>query len=67
MRHKKYMTMIQTLNKSLQVRMCILDLNKILMYEFHYHYIKNKYGNNQRILFTIADSLMCEIKTEDAN
>ena len=37
------------------------------MYEFHYHYIKNKYGNNQRILFTITDSLMCEIKTEDAN
>ena len=47
--------------------MCILDLNKILMYEFHYHYIKNKYGNNQRVLFTIAESLMCEIKTEDAN
>ena len=35
------------------------------MYEFHYDYIKNKYGNNSRLLFTDTDSLMYEIKTED--
>ena len=34
------------------------------MYEFHYDYIKNKYGNNSRLLFTDSDSLMYEIKTE---
>ena len=45
--------------------MCILELNKVLMYEFHYDYIKNKYGNNSRLLFTDTDSLMYEIKTED--
>ena len=45
--------------------MCILDLSKVLMYEFHYVYIKNKYGNNSRLLFTDTDSLMYEIKTED--
>ena len=45
--------------------MCILDLNKILMYEFHHGYIRNKYGNNSRILFTDNDSMMHEIKTED--
>ena len=28
--------------------MSILDLSKVLMYEFHYDYIKNKYGNNSR-------------------
>ena len=47
--------------------MCILELSKVLMYEFHYDYIKNKYGNNSRLLFTDADSLMYEIKTEDVN
>ena len=45
--------------------MCILELSKVLMYEFHYDYIKNKYGNNSRLLLTGTDSLIYEIKTED--
>ena len=45
--------------------MCILDLRTVIMFEFHYNYIKNKHGNNSRLLFTDADSLMYEIKTED--
>ena len=45
--------------------MCILELSKVLMYEFHYDFIKNKYANNSRLLFTDTDSLMYEIKTED--
>ena len=35
------------------------------MYEFQYDYIKNKYGNKSKLLFTDTDSLMYEIKTED--
>ena len=31
-----------TLNKPLYVGMCKLDLSEVLMYEFHYDYIKNK-------------------------
>ena len=53
------------LNKPVYTGMCILELSKVLMYEFHYDYIKNKYGNNSRLLFTDTDSLMYEIKTED--
>ena len=54
-----------TLNKPAYIGMCILELSKVLMYEFHYDYIKNKYGNNSRLLFTDTDSLMYEITTED--
>ena len=45
--------------------MCILELSKVLMQKFHYDYIKIKYSNNSRLLFTDTDCLMYEIKTED--
>ena len=35
------------------------------MYQFHYDYIKNKYGTISKLFFTDTDSLMYEIKTED--
>ena len=50
-----------TLNKPACIRMCILELSKVLMNEVHYYYIKNKYGNNSRVLFTDTGSLMYEI------
>ena len=56
---------ILTLNKPTYIGMCILELSKVLMYGFHFDYIKNKYGNSSRLLFTDTDSLMYEIKTED--
>ena len=49
------------LNKPAYIGMCILELSKILMYEFHYDYIKNKYDNKSKD----TDSLMYEIKIED--
>ena len=54
-----------TLNKLASIGMWILELSKVLIYEFYYDYINNKYGNNSRLFFTDADSLMYEIKTED--
>ena len=54
-----------TLNKPAYIGMCISELSKVLMYEFHYDYFKNKCGNNSRLLFIDTDSLMYEIKTED--
>ena len=47
-------------NKLAYVGICILDLVAVLMYEFHNYYIKNKYGNNSRLLFTDNDSLIYE-------
>ena len=32
--------------------MCILELTKVLKYEFHYDFIKNKYENKSKLLFT---------------
>ena len=49
----------------LYVGMCILELSNVLIYEFHYDYIKNKFDNNARLLFTDTDSLTYDIKTED--
>ena len=36
-----------------------------MSYEFYYYYIKEKYSNNSRLLFTDTDSLIYKIKTED--
>ena len=53
------------LNKLAYVGMCIFDFCKILIYEFHYDYMKNKYGNKSRLFFTDTNSLMHETKTAD--
>ena len=53
------------MNKPVYLGQAILDLSKIVMYEFHYDYMKPKYSGNLKLCYMDTDLLVYHIKTED--
>ena len=55
------------MNKLIYLGLSILEISKILMYEFWYDYMKPKYGDNVKLCYMDTDSFIIYIKTEDFN
>ena len=53
------------MNKPIYLRLSILEISKLLMYEFWYDYMKPKYGDNIKLCYMDTDSFIINIKTED--
>ena len=55
----------KNLNKPVYIGTSILNLSKILMQDFHYNYIKNKYGDKTEMLLTDTDNFVYKTETEN--
>ena len=53
------------MNKLIYLGLQILEISKILMYEFWYDYMKSKYNDNVRLCYMDTDSFVIHIKTND--
>ena len=53
------------MNKPICLGLSILDISKILMYEFWYDYMKPKYNDNVKLCYMDMDSFIMNIKTND--
>ena len=53
------------MNKPVYLGQAILDLSKLVMYEFHYDYIKPKYGDKSQLCYMDTDSFIYHFNTED--
>ena len=53
------------MNKPIHLGLSILEISKLLMYEFWYDYMKPKYGDNVKLCYMDTDSFIMNIKTED--
>ena len=53
------------MNEPVFLGLSILELSKILMYEFCYGYIKPKHNEKAKLCYINADSFIINIKTDD--
>ena len=53
------------MNKPVYLGLSMLELSKILMYEFWYDYLKPKCGEKTKLCYMDRDSFIVYIKTDD--
>ena len=53
------------INKPIYLGLPVLDISKILMYEFWYDYMKPRYNDNVKLCYMDTDSFVINIKTND--
>ena len=53
------------MNKPIYLGLSILEISKVLIYEFWYDYMKPKYGNDVKLCYMDMDSFIMNIKTND--
>ena len=53
------------MNNPIYLGLSILDISKILMYEFWYDYMKPKYNDNVKLCYMDTDSFVMNIKMND--
>ena len=53
------------MNKPVYLGLSILELSKILMYEFLYDYVKPKYGENAKLCYMNTNSFITHVKRDD--
>ena len=53
------------MNKPIFLGLSILEISKILMYEFWYDYMKPKYNNKVKLCYMDTNSFIMDIKTND--
>ena len=53
------------MNKPIYLGLSVLEISKILIYEFWYDYMKPKYGNDVKLCYMDTDSSIVNIKTND--
>ncbi|KYN29139.1 hypothetical protein ALC57_01430 [Trachymyrmex cornetzi] len=53
-------------NKPIYVGMCILDISKVCLYEFHHEYMSPMFQDKCKIMYTDTDSLIYRIECDDA-
>ena len=53
------------MNKPVYLGLSILEVSKVVMYEFWYDYVKPKYGEKTKLCYIDTGSFIVPVKTDD--